>query len=131
MATVAIFLSKTSPTPPSTPTPTPKIEANSNTIRLCAKFTSFATINYKISCENAVEKALMQIQGTAAKVSIESMRVTIPTATSFERKTIKIWAVNIKLAKPIFDEEFKKTVYVWRIGIPTDGYEGIYKMPIE
>jgi hypothetical protein len=95
---------------------------------LCAKFQK---AEGNISCEKAVETALMQTQGNIINVSIESILTTNPNTSPPTRENINIWAVDFRLYKPLFIKELGKEVRVLRIGIPVNGSEGIYKKALE
>lgn len=94
--------------------------------------TNFQKVNYKISCEKAVELALAQVNGKVKNVSVGPVRTSVPSSSgAIERRTVDMWLIDIVLAKPYFDDKFKKQINMLQIGIPTDGYERIFKKPIE
>jgi hypothetical protein len=96
---------------------------------LCAKFQKTKA---KISCEKAVELALAQAPGKVKNVSVAPVRTSVPSSSgSIERRTIDMWLIDIVLAKPYFDEKFKKQISILQVGIPLDNYNLIYKKPLK
>jgi len=92
----------------------------------------FQKVDYKISCEKAVELALAQAQGKVQKVSIGPVRISAPsTSGAIKRQTIDMWLIDIVLAKPYFDDKFNKQVNILQIGIRTEEHNVLYKKPLE
>jgi len=121
----------TSEITPGTTKPTPAVGFGSLRpyATLCKEFQK---VDYKISCEKAVELALVQAPGKVQKVSIGPVRTTVPSQSGPpERRTVDMWLIDIVLAKPYFDEKFNKQVNVLRIGIRVDEHNLIYKKPLE
>ena len=121
----------TSETPGTTAKPTPGVGFGS--LRpyayLCV---NFQKVDYKISCEKAVELALAEAPGKVQKVSIGSVRIFTPSQSGpRERHIVEMWLIDIVLAKPYFDEKFNKQINVLQIGIRVDEHNGVYKKPLE
>ena len=121
----------TSETPGTTAKPTPAVGFGS--LRpyayLCV---NFQKVDYKISCEKAVERALAEAPGKVKKVSIGPVRISAPsTSGAIKRQTIDMWLIDIVLAKSYFDEKFNKQINVLQIGIRVDEHNLIYKKPLE
>lgn len=126
-----VFYQKpTSEAPGTTAKPTPSAGFGSLSpyASLCV---NFQNTQAKIPCEEAVGMALMQAQGNIINVSIEPIQIPNTNSSPPTRETINIWAVDIRLNKPLFIKELEKEVRVLRIGIPVNDYEGIYKMALE
>ena len=121
----------TSETPGATAKPTPDVGFGS--LRpyayLCV---NFQKVDYKISCEKAVELALAQAQGKVKNVSVGSVRTSVPSSSGgIERQTVNMWLIDIVLAKPYFDDKFNKQINILQVGIRVDEHNLIYKKPLE
>lgn len=93
---------------------------------------SFQKVDYKISCEKAVELALAQAPGKVKNVSVGSVRTSVPSSSGgIERRTVDMWLIDIVLAKPYFDDKFNKEIRILQVGIRVDEHNLIYKKPLE
>ena len=134
IAAVAIWTINPTPQPPTptTPSPTPMTEVQSNIPQLCAPFGTFSTIDYKVSCEQAVGFALAEAPGVVKNVSIEPVKISVPTSSgTIERRTVEMWMIDIELTNPYFDESLNKQINVLRIGIRVEENNVIYKKPLQ
>ena len=122
------FVLSKQPTSIGAPSPTPTPVKSTSP---CKDFETLAYIKYSISCKKALELALKQAQGNIIGVSIEPAQVPFLDTSPPEIRTIDIWAIDISLAKPVFDKDFNREVHVWRIGIPVDGYKLIHRKPLK
>lgn len=90
----------------------------------------FKTVDYKISCEEAVAIALRHSPGIVRKVSIGSVR----SAGFFSDRSPQealLWVIDIQVANPYFDTSFQKEIKFLRIGIDIDQRVGISIKPLE
>ena len=127
-------LSKNPPSeiaPGTTTKPTPDVGFGS-LMPYAAFCKEFQKVDYKISCEKAVELAVAQAAGKVQKVSIEPVRTSIPSSSgTVEIRTVDMWLIDIVLAKPYFDDKFNKEIRILQIGIRVDEHNLIYKKPLE
>jgi len=92
---------------------------------LCAPF---AENKVKISCEEAVKKAMADTKGKITKITIGK-----PTLPDEIKKILgnpkEMWLIDIVLEKPTMTRQGKE-IKALQIGIPTDETGGIIRTPI-